>query len=177
MTSPAEQPEPVNARTEEASSAEAVPTNHGDAGGGEPVGTAKGRSSATEDEWGSLEGWWEPDGTFHEYQWDDLPVGSRPSYKPSRPRRTAYWARKAGRQQKLDELRRVHDQRISMERYLIDVVCRARSNDATWAEIGDQLGMSRQAAHSRYAHIVSAIEKERRDSLRKSRGSRRGAQR
>jgi hypothetical protein len=64
-----------------------------------------------------------------------------------------------------------------MERHEIELVCRARSNDATWAEIGGVLGIPRQSAHRKYAHIVSEIEKERRDSLRKSRGSRRGAQR
>jgi len=120
--------------------------------------------------WDPLEGWWEPNGIFHEYQWDDLPVGAEPS---ERPPRTTYWPRQAARQQKLDELRSVHDQRTSLERHQIELVCRARSDDATWAEIGERLGLSRQGAHRKYAHIVSEIEEERRDSPRKSRGPRR----
>ena len=134
-------------------------------------------TSEPDEAWDPMEGWWEPDGTFHKYQCDDLPVGAEPSDKPFRSPRTTYWPRKAARRQKLDELRRLHDQRTSLERHEIELVCRARSNDATWAEIGQALGMSRQTAHRRYAHIVSEIEEERRDGLRKSRGSRRGAQR
>jgi hypothetical protein len=134
-------------------------------------------TSEPDEVWDPMEGWWEPDGTFHKYGCDDLPVGAEPSDKPPRPPRTTYWSPRERANQKLDELRHVHDQRTSMERYEIELVCRARSNDATWAEIGQALGMSRQTAHRRYAHIVSEIEEERRDGLRKSRGSRRGAQR
>jgi hypothetical protein len=134
-------------------------------------------TSEPDEVWDSMEGWWEPDGTFHKYQCDDLPVGAEPSDKPARLPRATYWPPRERRKQKLDELRRVHDRRTSLERHEFEVICRARIDDATWADIGDQLGMSRQAAHRRYAHIVSEIEKERRVGLHKSRGSRRGTRR
>ena len=32
-------------------------------------------------------------------------------------------------------------------------VCRAREKGASWRQIGDALGVSRQGAHERYAHV------------------------
>jgi hypothetical protein len=177
VASPLDQPEAVDPSKKERPSTQ--PTIANPAGGreGDHGGSSFLVTSEPDEVWDPMEGWWEPDGTFHEYHWDDLPVGAEPPDKPPRPPRATYWPPRERAKQTLDELWRVHEQRTSMERHEIEVICRARSDDATWAEIGDQLGMSRQAAHRRYAHIVSEIEQERRVGLHKSGGSRRGAQR
>ena len=52
--------------------------------------------------------------------------------------RATYGPPRERAKQTLDELRLVHDQRTSLERHEIEVICRARIGDATWAEIGDQ---------------------------------------
>ena len=38
---------------------------------------------------------------------------------------------------------------------MVEAVGKARHNGVTWQQIGDMLGVTRQAAHSRYARLAS----------------------
>lgn len=79
-----------------------------------------------------------------------------------------------------DQLRKIHDPDVddysigmdvrlhsmrrmqqALDRLTFEVVERARKEDGmTWQQIGDALGVSRQAAHERYAHRIKTARLE-----------------
>ena len=58
----------------------------------------------------------------------------------------------------LDGLRTLVETRRTLERLESLLVARARASRASWTEIGDALGVSRQAAHSRHRPFVNPID-------------------
>jgi hypothetical protein len=60
----------------------------------------------------------------------------------------------------LDALRTVVETRTTLARIESLLVERARSNGSSWIEIGDALGVSRQAAYTRHRPFVSPTDGE-----------------
>lgn len=54
-------------------------------------------------------------------------------------------------------LRRYADIRDEAERWVTHGVRGAIESGCTWAEVGEALGVSRQAAHERYAPLIVAL--------------------
>jgi hypothetical protein len=55
-------------------------------------------------------------------------------------------------------LREVTELRQSLNRLELELVIAARRNRLTWAEIGDALGISRQAAYARHRPFVKRTD-------------------
>lgn len=55
----------------------------------------------------------------------------------------------------LEQIRSCNDMTVEGERLKIKAIVAARRDGIEWAKIGDAMGMSRQAAHYRYARYVS----------------------
>ena len=49
-------------------------------------------------------------------------------------------------------LRHLRDLRVAVDRAIDHLVRAAREEDASWGQIAEELGMSRQAAHERWRH-------------------------
>ena len=75
---------------------------------------------------------------------DQSPPGARPPRQTREDRRNIILAELAG----------VHATKVSLEAREVDLIRSAKSNEATWKEIGDAIGSSRQTAHRAYAHLV-----------------------
>ena len=58
-----------------------------------------------------------------------------------------------------DCLRLSADLREEADRWVVQGVRGAIENGCTWAEVGEALGVSRQAAHERYAPLILAMAK------------------
>jgi|HubBroStandDraft_6_1064221.scaffolds.fasta_scaffold00184_23 hypothetical protein len=55
----------------------------------------------------------------------------------------------------LEQIRSCNDMTVEGERLKIHAIVEARSEGIEWTKIGDAMGMSRQAAHYRYARYVN----------------------
>jgi hypothetical protein len=74
-------------------------------------------------------------------------IGEAPSSMP----RLAPWEQETGLELILANLREVAEASAQVEASLVQWVRRARTLGATWARIGDAMGMARQSAWERFA--------------------------
>lgn len=74
------------------------------------------------------------------------------------PKRAPPYARRAG---PLGMLRLLDPIETAMRAYERQLVAEALRSGATWAEIGDALGMSRSNAHNRHKHVAADYRAEK----------------
>jgi DNA-directed RNA polymerase specialized sigma24 family protein len=88
-----------------------------------------------------------------------------PSEQPVRQPR-AYWVTPADKQPALDTLSLVPTARAEIDEAERQLVIRALGAGATFAEIADALGVSRQSVHKRYGGQLHVAEPRRDGSVR-----------
>jgi hypothetical protein len=71
--------------------------------------------------------------------------------KPRSPGRVAPWQQESRLEDVLASLPRIAAAGVQVEQNLVEWVRRARTLGATWARIGDALGMTRQSAWERFS--------------------------
>lgn len=82
--------------------------------------------------------------TADEIDWSTFESAPRPEYRTKEERRNLTLA----------ELTEVHSTKASLEEREFELIKSAKSDGATWKEIGDAIMTSRQTAHRAYAHLV-----------------------
>ena len=75
-------------------------------------------------------------------------------FDPTKTDRPVYQTMEELRNLILDELDEVHATKTSFEARELELIRLAKAKGATWEEIGDRIGTSRQTAHRAYAPLV-----------------------